>query len=214
MTDPLAVSTFRSWQLRRAAKVRRHRHLEDVLTAASSQILFLLLFFHVRYGLLVPVLPGPTRLWVGRVLIAAVVTLDLALVLKPDKVLAVVRKALRGLLMSMTYAVTYPLLAALYIVSCPFSRVLGRRAYLLRHAPAAPWVTGGEWRVVSSWQPKVSEDVQANSGRRPILLRLLARVGSGGNVFLLLLALLVLLVASLNFLVYSPKLAPFIYTLF
>lgn len=214
MTDPLAGHGFHAWQLRRTTKERRHRRLEDVLNVVSSQILFLLLYFHVNYGLLVPVLPDTGRLWVGRALVAAVAALDLALVVSPGRVLPRVRKVLRGLLTGLTYGITYPLLAVLYVVSWPFARVFGRRSYLVRHAPAAPWVTGGEWRVTSSWQPKISEDVQANDGRRPLLVRLLGRVGSGGNYFLLVLALLVLLVASLNFLVYSPKLAPFIYTLF
>lgn len=168
----------------------------------------------MRYGLLVSLLPDPVRLISGRALIASIAGLDLALVVRPDKVLPLVRKVLRTLLMSLTYAVTYPLLTVRYVAACPFARVLGRRSYLAQHAPAAPWVAGGEWRITSSWQPKTSDAVQANESRRPVLVRPLGRVGSGGSYFLLVLALPVLLSASMNFLVYPPKLAPFIYTLF
>jgi hypothetical protein len=187
--------------------------LEEALNVVSSQILFILLYFHLQYGLLVNVLSIDVRNWSARALGVGLVLLDGSMILRPDLVLPLVKRALHGIVRALTYAVTIPLLAALHVVTLPLARLEGRRSYRTRHPLTYVWVAGGPWRVKSTWQPKTSEAQQANTRRRP-LLRLLGRVGSDGNYVMLAIALIVLLIASLNFLIYSPKLAPFIYTLF
>jgi len=127
--------------------------------------------------------------------------------------LAALEKTMRSVLLFAARSVSIPLLFTVYLLTWPVNVTVLRRRYIRSRPAHAPWFGDPEWRV-PTWAPKRSESLPYGQGSGFRLLRLLGRVRTGGGYYLVLLALLVMLALSLNVAAASPKIAPFIYTLF
>lgn len=204
MTSSPAGTRKRAWR----------QVVDDSVSVLTVHLMFLLLYFHVRYGLLVGVLGLGTRLLVGKALIGALILADVALVVAPDRALGVVRAGQRAVGHVLAWIVTFPLMTVLFVVTAPLARHHGRRALRRNHPYLLPWVSNQPWRGASTWQAKSVETYTAAGRGWSVYQRVLRRVGAGGGRFYLLLALLILLFASFAFLLNAPQFAPFIYTLF
>ena len=204
------VSSFVEWSDR--SRVRRARRvlLEHMLHLVALHVLVAVLVLQVRR-----VFPsGPVVLDVVVVLVVLLLLgFDVVALSSPRRFLPLAGVVVRASVGRLLRAVTLSLLLLVYVLTLPLARSVGRRGYLRRRPEQSAWIGAAEWRV-STWVPKSSEELLLEGRGRWRLLLLLGRLRSGGGAYLVLLALLVLLAMSLNAAAASPKLAPFIYTLF
>jgi len=202
--------SFAEWALRSRARRRRRALVEDLLHLVALHVLVAVSVLQVRR--VWP--PGSGAADVAVVLLGvSLLGFDVLAVLSPRRMLPVAGRLVRGSVGRLIRFLTLVLLVAVHVVMLPLSRLVGRRQYLRRRPEQVAWFSSGGWRV-STWVPKSSEALLVDGRGRWRLALLLGRLRSGGGVYLVVLALLVLLALSLNAAAATPKLAPFIYTLF
>jgi len=198
------------WLTRRDRRRRRSALIESLASLAGMHVLSFILFLHLSYGGLSDL---PAAATLARLLLACLMTFDVALVVAPGPLLPWPAKILANTFGRLVRYLSRALLVVFYVATLPVTAVLVRRSFLRRRPVAAPWVCRNEdWRT-PTWQEKTGWEPRGET-RRFTVIELVANFYRRGNYLLLLMLLVILLIMSISLLSSSPHMAPFIYTLF
>lgn len=146
-------------------------------------------------------------------LLGLVALCTVALLIAPKQTAGFLGRVLKAIGGTVLNTVTRIVLAVVYIAVAPFAYLYGRRRYRSEHPQSVAWIDGTQWQR-TGWVAKQSEADTSIHRRRSAVVRLIGHFVAQGNIFLLIITIILLIAVSLSVLTHTPYLAPFVYTLF
>ncbi len=205
------MHAYDTWVQDRRNRARRQDSIRFFATICGVNILAILLTFQLRYGIF-----GGYD-WsrnLSLVVLGGIAVVDTAFVIVPGPTARVVSALLHKSTGAVFTVAATLLLFAVFIVSFPFARTLGRRGFRRRHSASAPWVDRqADWRI-PTWHDKTVDIVAVNRRGASPVARALGYFIRQKNFFLFTVALALLMIAAFTVFAQSSPVAPFIYTLF
>lgn len=200
--------TVEGWITERKLRAERQLTRNRVLASVGAIVLQIVLLLQFAVGAFrnYRVSEYAVNLLLGTLLVTI-----LALLIVPERSMRAIEKGLHFVGQKIMNTLLAIILTVIFLVALPFGLVFGRRAFLNRHSASSPWVTGDPWVNRSTWAVKANPRV---AKRRGTLLMALHFFAGQRNWFILIVATLLLVLASIIAFASSPVVAPFLYPLF